>query len=116
MNTLLNKINKDMIHGLSVACPGPLDSKNGIILNTPNLKLFRKCVYHPRRQTKSLPYFLSMYFKVPNINEKMSNTTYRTTYCIVKITLMFAVALKPRLTIYVQFNGKVTYPLFLTKF
>ena len=36
-----NQIDKNKIHGLSVACPGPLDSKNGIILNTPNLKLFR---------------------------------------------------------------------------
>ena len=40
---LLNKndISDSRIYGLSVACPGPLDSKNGIILNTPNLKLFR---------------------------------------------------------------------------
>ena len=36
-----NKLNDEQIYGLSVACPGPLDSKNGIILNTPNLKLFR---------------------------------------------------------------------------
>tara|TARA_A100001015_G_C15043198_1_gene741335 strand:- start:3147 stop:4037 length:891 start_codon:yes stop_codon:yes gene_type:complete len=31
----------EQIYGLSIACPGPLDSKSGIILNTPNLKLFR---------------------------------------------------------------------------
>ena len=36
-----NKLSDDQIYGLSVACPGPLDSKSGIILNTPNLKLFR---------------------------------------------------------------------------
>jgi len=43
INDLLvkNQINQSKVHGLSVACPGPLDSKNGIILNTPNLKLFR---------------------------------------------------------------------------
>ena len=43
INNLLdkNEINQNNIRGLSVACPGPLDSKNGIILNTPNLKLFR---------------------------------------------------------------------------
>ena len=36
-----NKLQDDDVYGLSIACPGPLDSKNGIILNTPNLKLFR---------------------------------------------------------------------------
>ena len=36
-----NKLSNDQVYGLSIACPGPLDSKNGIILNTPNLKLFR---------------------------------------------------------------------------
>ena len=43
INDLLikNQISKNKIQGVSVACPGPLDSKNGIILNTPNLKLFR---------------------------------------------------------------------------
>ena len=40
---LLNKnnIGDNQIHGISIACPGPLDSENGIILDTPNLTLFR---------------------------------------------------------------------------
>ena len=36
-----NNIADSQLYGLSVACPGPLDSKNGVILNTPNLTLFR---------------------------------------------------------------------------
>ena len=36
-----NSLDESRIRGLSVACPGPLDSRNGIILNTPNLTLFR---------------------------------------------------------------------------
>ena len=40
---LLSKksLDESRVRGLSVACPGPLDSRNGIILNTPNLTLFR---------------------------------------------------------------------------
>jgi len=43
VNTLIRKtkISKDDIIGLGVASPGPLDSKKGIILNTPNLKIFQ---------------------------------------------------------------------------
>ena len=37
----LNKINHSDIIGIGIASPGPLDSKNGIILNTPNLKIFQ---------------------------------------------------------------------------
>ena len=36
-----NKIDENRIFGLSVACPGPLDIVNGIVLDTPNLILFR---------------------------------------------------------------------------
>ena len=36
-----NKIGESQIYGLSIACPGPLDSQNGIILDTPNLTLLR---------------------------------------------------------------------------
>ena len=39
-----NNINKKEIIGIGVASPGPLDSKKGIILNTPNLKMFQN--YH----------------------------------------------------------------------
>tara|TARA_B100001750_G_scaffold76758_1_gene60904 strand:+ start:282 stop:1172 length:891 start_codon:yes stop_codon:yes gene_type:complete len=35
------KVDDTRIYGISVACPGPLDVKKGIILNTLNLKLFR---------------------------------------------------------------------------
>jgi len=43
INELLNqnKINKSDIIGLGIASPGPLDTKNGIILNTPNLVSFQ---------------------------------------------------------------------------
>lgn len=36
-----NNIDKADIIGLGIASPGPLDSMKGIILNTPNLKIFR---------------------------------------------------------------------------
>ena len=36
-----NNIDKNDIIGLGIASPGPLDSKKGIILNTPNLKIFQ---------------------------------------------------------------------------
>ena len=36
-----NNIKNSEIIGLGIASPGPLDSKKGIILNTPNLKIFR---------------------------------------------------------------------------
>jgi len=39
-----NNVNKKEIIGIGVASPGPLDSKKGIILNTPNLKMFQN--YH----------------------------------------------------------------------
>jgi len=43
MNDLLNSnnIKKNDVIGLGIASPGPLDSKKGIILNTPNLKFFQ---------------------------------------------------------------------------
>ena len=36
-----NNIKNSEIIGLGIASPGPLDSKKGIILNTPNLKIFQ---------------------------------------------------------------------------
>jgi len=36
-----NNIKKNDIIGLGVASPGPLDSKKGVILDTPNLKIFQ---------------------------------------------------------------------------
>jgi glucokinase len=36
-----NNIIRDDILGVGIASPGPLDSKKGIILNTPNLKIFQ---------------------------------------------------------------------------
>jgi len=36
-----NGINKLDILGLGIASPGPLDAKKGLILNTPNLKIFQ---------------------------------------------------------------------------
>ena len=36
-----NDIKKTDIMGIGIAAPGPLDSKKGIILNTPNLKIFQ---------------------------------------------------------------------------
>ena len=43
VNTIIDKnnINRDSIMGVGVAAPGPLDSKNGVILNTPNLQMFQ---------------------------------------------------------------------------
>ncbi len=43
VNTIIDKnsISRDSIMGVGVAAPGPLDSKNGIILNTPNLQMFQ---------------------------------------------------------------------------
>ena len=42
-----NKVYKivDKIDFIGVACPGPLDSKSGIILNTPNLTIFQNLNY-----------------------------------------------------------------------
>ncbi len=34
--TLLQEYGKE-IHGIGIGCPGPLDCKNGIVLNTPNI-------------------------------------------------------------------------------
>ena len=36
-----NEIKKTDIMGVGIAAPGPLDAKKGIILNTPNLKIFQ---------------------------------------------------------------------------
>jgi len=36
-----NNLSYSNILGLGIASPGPLDSKKGIILNTPNLKIFK---------------------------------------------------------------------------
>ena len=43
VNSLIkkNKIVKNDILGIGIALPGPLDSDNGIILNTPNLTIFQ---------------------------------------------------------------------------
>ena len=43
VNTIINNnnINKNDIIGVGIASPGPLDSKKGKILNTPNLKIFQ---------------------------------------------------------------------------
>ncbi len=43
VNSLIekNKIIKNDILGIGIALPGPLDSDNGIILNTPNLTIFQ---------------------------------------------------------------------------
>ena len=43
VNELLNNnnIKKDDVMGLGIASPGPLDSKKGIILDTPNLEIFQ---------------------------------------------------------------------------
>ncbi|MAJ43941.1 MAG: hypothetical protein CMF96_04235 [Candidatus Marinimicrobia bacterium] len=47
IKAILNQINfllKDYnIIGIGISCPGPLDSKNGKILNTPNLTLLQNC-------------------------------------------------------------------------
>ena len=37
----INKIDRNDIIGVGIAAPGPLDSNKGIILNTPNLKIFQ---------------------------------------------------------------------------
>ena len=37
----INNFNCDELIGIGVACPGPLDSNKGIILDTPNLKLLQ---------------------------------------------------------------------------
>ena len=36
-----NNINKNDVIGLGIASPGPLDSEKGMILNTPNLTIFK---------------------------------------------------------------------------
>ena len=43
VNTIIdnNNINRNDIIGIGIASPGPLDSKKGKILNTPNLKIFQ---------------------------------------------------------------------------
>ena len=43
INSLLNNndISRSDILGLGIASPGPLDAKKGVILNTPNLKIFQ---------------------------------------------------------------------------
>ena len=38
---LIKDSNKHNIKGVGIACPGPLDSQNGIILETPNLKILQ---------------------------------------------------------------------------
>ena len=43
INSLIedSRINQLDIIGIGIACPGPLNSKNGVILNTPNLQVFK---------------------------------------------------------------------------
>ena len=43
VNTTIDKnnISRNDILGIGIAAPGPLDSKKGIILDTPNLKFFQ---------------------------------------------------------------------------
>ena len=38
---LIKDYSKDSIVGIGIACPGPLDSKSGVILETPNLKILQ---------------------------------------------------------------------------
>jgi len=41
LSNQINEFNCSDIAGIGVSCPGPLDSKNGTILDTPNLKLLQ---------------------------------------------------------------------------
>ena len=41
ISQLIKAYDKDNIFGVGIACPGPLDSKEGIILDTPNLKILQ---------------------------------------------------------------------------
>ena len=45
---IMNNINdKNLIEFIAIACPGPLDSKTGIVLNPPNLKIFHNIKFKP---------------------------------------------------------------------
>ena len=47
INGISNQINditqNNLIAGIGLSCPGPLNSKKGLILHTPNLKFLRNC-------------------------------------------------------------------------
>ena len=64
-----NKVSKivDKIDFIGVACPGPLDSKSGIVLNTPNLTIF---------QNLNLKEEIKKYFKCSNVNIENDANVY----------------------------------------
>ena len=41
LSNQINELSNNQVDGVGVSCPGPLDSKNGAILETPNLKLLQ---------------------------------------------------------------------------
>ena len=55
----VNKFNCNELIGIGVACPGPLDSKNGIILETPNLVLLQNVNLKSELESRtSLPVYI----------------------------------------------------------
>lgn len=56
---IINNINdENLIEFIGIACPGPLDSKTGIVLNPPNLKIFHNVNFKKE---------LNKYFQTGNI-------------------------------------------------
>ena len=50
INQRLWKKNQNNLIGVGVSCPGPLDSVNGKILNTPNLKILQNLLVKEKQQ------------------------------------------------------------------
>ena len=55
----INAFDSSEITGIGVSCPGPLDSKNGIVLDTPNLELLQNVNLKKELESRcSLPVYI----------------------------------------------------------
>ena len=88
INNLLdqNEISQKNIQGLSVACPGPLDSKNGIILDTPNIKFLQNVNIKKELEDKcKMPVYIENDANLFSLGEWYSH--YKQNNIVVGVTL-----------------------------
>ena len=55
----INAFDSSEITGIGISCPGPLDSKNGVVLDTPNLELLQNVNLKKELESRcSLPVYI----------------------------------------------------------
>jgi glucokinase len=59
INSILESYDKKRILGIGVAVPSPIDSKNGEMINPPNLPYKKVAIVKPLKKYFSIPVFLS---------------------------------------------------------